>query len=73
MSNNSAVRGLTVAVAISAFGGALALFGLAWLSFLVSGSLLVSILVLSAGAIPSLLLIKTSFKPDHNLPQLETP
>lgn len=53
---------LELVVAISSFGSALALFGIAWLSFLVSGSLLVSILVLSAGAIPSLLLIKTSAK-----------
>lgn len=60
--SNSNVRAVIATVAISAFGGALALFGLAWLSYQVSGSLLVSILVLSAGAIPSLLLIKTSAK-----------
>lgn len=53
---------LELVVAISSFGGALALFAIAWLSFQVSGSLLVSILVLSAGAVPSLLLMKTSAK-----------
>src|SRR3954462_2284471 len=53
---------LELVVAISSFGSALALFAIAWLSFEVSGSLLVSILVLSAGAVPSLLLMKTSAK-----------
>ena len=54
------LRRVKLSVAISAFGSALAMFGIAWLSYLVSGSILVSVLVLSAGAVPSLLLMKTS-------------
>ncbi len=53
-------RNVTITVAISAFGSALAMFGIAWLSYQVSGSILVSVLVLSAGALPSLFLMKTS-------------
>lgn len=57
---DSPVRQVKASVAISAYGSALAMFALAWLSYQISGSLLVSILVLSAGALPSLLLMKTS-------------
>lgn len=57
---HSRTRSIEVTVAISAYGSALAIFALAWLSYLISGSLIVSILVLSAGALPSLFLMKTS-------------
>ncbi|MFZ1651951.1 MAG: MFS transporter [Candidatus Nanopelagicales bacterium] len=57
---HSPVRYVKASVAISAYGSALAMFALAWLSYQISGSLLISILVLSAGALPSLVLMKTS-------------
>ena len=59
-SSSERTRRVTFTVAISAFGSALAMFGIAWLSYQVSGSILVSVLVLSAGALPSLFLMKTS-------------
>ena len=56
----SSPRHVIIANTLSSFGSAMAMFSLAWLSYQLSGSLLVSIIVISAGTIPAVLLMQTS-------------
>jgi MFS family permease len=53
---------VVTASALSAFGSAMALFAFAWLSYEISGVLLVAIIIVSAGSIPAVLLMRMGFR-----------